>query len=825
MGVKVLMCLLLVKGVTYSRLVNGCHTSYSAAYKGKVTNCQKQNLTQVPLDLPKDIVGLDLQDNLLTSLPNNSFITLPKLRFLFLSHNPLTELQREAFRGLDKLETLEMACDTLSLDVTTYPDGLFQHLVHLQKLFLISSINGDAQFPTQIVEGLSNLEELHINSWPEGGHWPQLQKVKDTLTFLDIDTVGVPILRNTTFEALHDIPINIFWVNGLLSSIETGTLCPFTNLSKLRMSTSYGSSIKLVSITRALQCLAGRRMEEIILSRVVTTGESSVILTEEMFSYLADICVKKVDLSRNKITQVDANAITNSTFFRCIEYLDLSKNMFNGGMIKPVVISMHFMENLKYLDASQVHRMSSSLRQTYATKRQEGLYLSIPPNLSYLNLSGAANANHVRIAVTLTHSDHLSVLDFSRNGLIDIPAYLECCKNLKLLDISHMKIQQNVFNNTNMVTNLETLLVHDVTSDDDMFVSPTEPFFHVMTELKRLDLSGNNLQLINKNTFSNFQELENLSLARNRLNDLSEEILTMVWLKHLDVTSNSLSVISTYQQTLLDDIVVNNGFFYLYMAGNIFSCSCGTLHFIQWLQETDVTLDDHGNYSCILGDGTLSDTATFYAKRTFEWRTCVGHFWLSVAIIGTLITLLSLLVAFLVKKYLPKIEHQLLQVLGYNPGRRPKREDFDYDAYICYESSQYDWPCHCLFKELPQVSPGIRLYLPDLHDPVGCSQAEVTIDALSRSWKIVIVLTENFLKDEWIHFTVLSTVRLMSVNNAISDRVLLLYRDMSSAARARVPHLLLNVVSEEHILDVEDSPQFWTHLCQCILNDKPTALF
>ncbi|XP_046543700.1 toll-like receptor 4 [Haliotis rubra] len=385
-----------------------------------------------------------------------------------------------------------------------------------------------------------------------------------------------------------------------------------------------------------------------------------------------------------------------------------------------------------------------------------------------------------------------------------------------------MTIQQNVFNNTNMVTNLETLLVHDVTSDDDMFVFPTEPFFNAMPKLTRLDLSGNNLQLINKNTFRNFNKLENLSLARNRLNDLPEEILTMVWLKHLDVTSNSLSVISKYQQTLLDDIVVNNGSYYLYMADNIFSCSCGTLHFIQWLQETDVSLDDHGNYSCILGDGTLSDTASFYARRTFHWRTCVGQFWFAVGVVGNLIALLSLLVAFLFKKYFPKIEHHLLQVLGYNPGRRPEREDFDYDAYICYESAEYDWPCHRLFKELPLVFPGIRLYLPDLHDPVGCSQAEVTIDALSRSWKIVIVLTENFLKDEWIHFTVLSTVRLMSVNNAISDRVLLLYRDMSLEARARVPQYLLNVVSEEHILD---SPHFWAHLCQCILNDKPTALF
>ncbi|XP_046560375.1 toll-like receptor 4 isoform X2 [Haliotis rubra] len=718
-----------------------------------------------------------------------------------------------------------MSCDTLSLDVTTYPDGLFQHLVHLKRLVLIGSINDDAQFPAGIVQGLNSLEELYINSWPEGGKWPQLEQVKDTLTFLDIDTIGVPILRNTTFQALRDIPLKVFLVHGQLTNIEAGTFCPFTNLTKLLINASYGSSIKLVSIARGLQCLAGRKLEEIILPRVVTTGESSVTLTQEMFSYLADICVKKVDLSNNKITQVDGNAITNSTFFRCIEYLDLSKNMLNMGTLMSALINIHFMENLKYLDLSTIYRMSSSFSHTYNTTTRGGFYLPIPPKLSYINISGVARYTIVAVDLTLTQSDHLTVFDFSKNDLLDIPAHLECCKNLKLLDISHMKIQQNVFNNTNMVTNLETLLVNDVTSDDDMFVSPTEPFFHAMPKLTRLDLSGNNLQLINKNTFRNFIKLENLSLARNRLNDLPEEILTMVWLKHLDVTSNSLSVISKYQQTMLDDIVVNNGSFYLYMAGNIFSCSCGTLHFIQWLQETDVSLDDHGNYSCILGDGTLSDTATFYARRTFQWRTCVGQFWLSVAIIETLIALLSLLVSFLVKTYFPRIEHHLLQVLGYNPGRRPQREDFDYDAYICYESAQYDWPYHCLFKELPQVSQGIRLYLPDLHDPVGCSQAEVTIDALSRSWKIIIVLTENFLKDEWIHFTVLSTVRLMSVNNAISDRVLLLYRDMSLAARARVPQYLLNVVSEEHILDVEESPHFWTHLCQCILNDKPTALF
>ncbi|XP_046543703.1 asporin-like [Haliotis rubra] len=300
----ILISLILMKGATCSSLASGCHTSYSATYQGKVTNCQKQNLTQVPSYLPKDIVVLDLQDNLLASIPNNSFSTLRKLRFLFLSHNPLKTLQREAFRCLDKLETLEMSCDTLSLDVTTYPDGLFQHLVHLKRLVLIGSINGDAPFPTDIVQGLKSLEELHINSWPEGGKWPQLELVKDTLTFLDIDTIGVPILRNTTFQALRDIPLKMFLVNGLLTNIEAGTFCPFTNLTKLLISTSYGSPIKLVSITRALQSLAGRKLEEIILTRVVTTGESCVMLTEEMFNYLADICVKKVDLSNNKITQL-----------------------------------------------------------------------------------------------------------------------------------------------------------------------------------------------------------------------------------------------------------------------------------------------------------------------------------------------------------------------------------------------------------------------------------------------------------------------------------------------------------------------------------------
>ncbi|XP_046347338.2 toll-like receptor 4 [Haliotis rufescens] len=716
-----------------------------------------------------------------------------------------------------------MNCDTLSLDKTTYPDGLFQYLVSLRQLVLLGSINNEGQFPTDIVQGLHSLEQLQINSWPKDGKWPQLEQLKDTLTLLNIQTIGTPVLGNTSFQALRDIPLKIFNLNGVLTKLEPGVFCPFKNLTKLVLSQSHGSTTKFVSITRALQCLAGRNMEEIILTRVVTTGESCVTLTEEMFGYLADICVKKLDLSNNKIISIQTNAITSSTLFRCLEYLDLSKNIIE--MMMPTLRDTYIMENLKYLDVSQNNQLSFSISHKYDTTKRGGLYFPIPPNLSYVNLSRSSIANHVYISLTLTQSDHLSVLDFSRNDKLDIPSYLECCKNLKLLDISHMKISQNVFNNTNMVTNLQTLLVHDVTSDEDMFVSPSEPFFNVMPKLKRLDLSGNNLQLINKNTLRKFNKLEIISLARNRLDDVPEEILMMARLKHLDMTSNSLLVISKQQQTMLDDFVVNNGSFYLYLTGNIFSCSCGTLHFIQWLLETDVTLDHHGNYSCILGDGTLSDTATFYASRTFQWRTCVGQFWLAAAIVGNLIAMLSLFAAFLFKKYFPKIEHHVLHMLGYNPRRRPQREDFDYDAYICYESAEYYWPCHCLFKELPKVSPGIRLYLPDLHDPVGCSRAEVTIDALSRSWKIVIVLTENFLRDEWIHFTVLSTVRLMSVNNAITDRVLLLYRDMSLAARARVPHLLLNVVSEEHILDVEEHPQFWTHLCQRILNADPAALF
>jgi hypothetical protein len=55
----------------------------------------------------------------------------------------------------------------------------------------------------------------------------------------------------------------------------------------------------------------------------------------------------------------------------------------------------------------------------------------------------------------------------------------------------------------------------------------------------------------------------------------------------------------------------------LRLSGNIFECNCMSIQFIQWTQETHISLDNKGNYSCVYIDG--STKSTVYAKTSNDY--------------------------------------------------------------------------------------------------------------------------------------------------------------------------------------------------------------
>ncbi|KAG9264259.1 leucine-rich repeat-containing protein 3B-like [Astyanax mexicanus] len=124
----VLPCLLLrVLGLGSGsrQLMSGCPESCYCSESwdgGLAVRCSNMNLLAVPRDLPNQTRRLYLDYNLLVSVPADSFLGLPLLAELDLSHNRLMQLEPGAFHGLaDSLTSLDLSFNLLE---TMDPEAL-----------------------------------------------------------------------------------------------------------------------------------------------------------------------------------------------------------------------------------------------------------------------------------------------------------------------------------------------------------------------------------------------------------------------------------------------------------------------------------------------------------------------------------------------------------------------------------------------------------------------------------------------------------------------------------------------------------------------------
>ena len=129
---SVVMCLLLHSLVLMTCCFHHAATSCSQSCYctesetgGKTVRCSNLRLTEVPQDLPNDTRRVYLDNNLITSVPSDTFSDLPLLTELDLSHNELAQLEAGAFRGLGhSLHFLDLSSNKL----VTFDPNAFEGL-------------------------------------------------------------------------------------------------------------------------------------------------------------------------------------------------------------------------------------------------------------------------------------------------------------------------------------------------------------------------------------------------------------------------------------------------------------------------------------------------------------------------------------------------------------------------------------------------------------------------------------------------------------------------------------------------------------------------
>ncbi|XP_064612580.1 toll-like receptor 13 [Liolophura sinensis] len=279
--------------------------------EGRHVDLHNHRLRKVPTNIPSTTESLDLSDNLLKTIPNDSFIKLNALTSLDLSGNRLERLEPSAFRGLSRLSTLRLSENNLLLTYEAYPVGVFRPLQKLEALALEKNLRNPyselGEYPEQIFSGLSSLKELRIDGLRNVSFGSGFLHLSSLKSLYVIDDNKQVTLNAHTFAVFANMSIETLRIVCL--GMKPGTLKHFPFLTTLNMRTD--------GLGRALSALVDLRWRNLTSLSIVRANENrggrlnpeNLILTTNMTAHLATMCVKHLDLSGNKIILVNGDVL------------------------------------------------------------------------------------------------------------------------------------------------------------------------------------------------------------------------------------------------------------------------------------------------------------------------------------------------------------------------------------------------------------------------------------------------------------------------------------------------------------------------------------
>ncbi|XP_064612578.1 toll-like receptor 13 [Liolophura sinensis] len=260
--------------------------------EGRHVDLHNHRLRKVPTNITSTIASLDLSDNLLKTIPNDSFINLSALTSLDLSGNRLEKLEPSAFRGLSRLSTLRLSENNLLLTYEAYPVGVFRPLQKLEALALEKNLRNPyseiGRYPEQIFNGLSSLKELRIDGLRNVSFGSGFLHLSSLKSLHVIDNTMQVTLNTHTFAVFANMSIETLRIVCL--GMEPGTLKHFPFLTTLNMRTD--------GLGRTLSALVDLRWRNLTSLSIVGTNKNrggrlnpeNLILTANMTAHLDTMC-------------------------------------------------------------------------------------------------------------------------------------------------------------------------------------------------------------------------------------------------------------------------------------------------------------------------------------------------------------------------------------------------------------------------------------------------------------------------------------------------------------------------------------------------------
>ncbi|XP_007517535.1 toll-like receptor 8 [Erinaceus europaeus] len=513
-----------------------------------IAECNNRQLHQVPQSVNKHVTELDLSENLITHITNESFQGLLNLTIINLNHNAnrqdsnknpdATEISMNitdgAFLSLQKLQHLWLEDNRLN----RIPAGLPQSL---QLLSLTQ--NSILRVSKKNTSGLPHLETLYLGWNCYFGNSCNKSFVVENGAFENLTTLRVLSL---SFNNLHYVPpkLPIFLRELYLSNANITTVGQedFKGLRDLEVLDLSGNCPRCFNAP--FPCTP-------------CTGNTSIQIHPFAFQPLNKL--RHLNLSSTSLSRIPA------TWFDNMPQLTTLHLEFN--YLVPEIATGAFLtklSRLELLDLSFNYRQMDYLP-----------YINISPNFSKLI---SLRALHLRGYVfqelkkehfqPLMSLSNLTTINLGVNFIkqIDFSIFQEFSK-LTVIYLSENRISPLV-NNSSQNDKKDSLFQrHARKPRSAQEFNPHSNFYHKTNPLikpqcsaygKALDLSLNSIFFIGKTQFKGFQNITCLNLSSNGNGQMLKgtEFLDVPHVKYLDLTNNRLDFADDHALSELKELEV-----------------------------------------------------------------------------------------------------------------------------------------------------------------------------------------------------------------------------------------------------------------------------
>lgn len=475
---------------------------------------------------------LNLDDNQLTNIQDNSFYGLVNLEELHLNINSISLIEKLAFFGLKSLQYLYLGDNKI-----TYIDpSVFGNLTSLRVLFLDSNPLFDLDLT--IFSNLRSLVALQLASCTIRRLNSRFFGMENSFTELNMIQNKISVIKGDLFNRLYKLQTLELGQNEI-SAIEFNS---FENLTQLvTLNLSYNCISKLdPRLFRNNKMLAN-----IYLSH-------NLILDIESSTFQNLPKLASLDLATNKIMEFSDKQLINST--TSLTTLRLSDNFLYGefvsnGLNKAINLfldlnnlnTVKLLNNIKSLNLSgnpdleilqfkSITSLSSSHNKLITNLSGSSEMLNSIQTLQLVNVT-----TELLSSIKYSSLISLQTLDLSSNNLTGLPIFKQMktstLQNINLsqsnanitqlalipltslvsIDLGHNQFEyahvSNLLNNTKV---LEYAYLNNLNLSSATLLSS-------ISTLKRIDLSYNSIVNITTDTFANNIQLTYLNLSHNQI--------------------------------------------------------------------------------------------------------------------------------------------------------------------------------------------------------------------------------------------------------------------------------------------------------------------